>query len=600
MRSTQLSPRLKPTAAAASIRTAGEPLLFAELKQQKQRELASRNANATSSERLQLAPREARASQREQIRQQQQQSAQGRAPASESIAATSRLDSAAQHSNPLADDQEQQQQSTIVSPVSSFENIESGDAAAINSAPQHQQRRQVSAPPQQTAPMSGANQSSSAAADELAALRAGLVEMQQHQQTQQQQVQQQMQQLVQQQQQVMQVLQSQQQQQQDQSQQQQQQGQQQQQQQGQQQQQPDGNDGQQAAARQDGNDPDSSSSDDDGDDESADSDSGRRDRERRRNRRSLLPRRRRSGDDPIFNTAQADGSATRNEWSIKPHAPSTYDGAKTGVRAFVHGIDCALQWNPPMTGRQQVVFASSFLTDRARTWLAAEEARDKTRTRELADWTSMRRSMLAYFEPTQLEAVVRAKLESMLQTKSAAGYVGRFNEELMKLEVGPDTRTAMSWFRRGLKDDVGIELATRKFVTLEDMQQAAMEVDDALHVFARRGKSSSSRRSSDHLNQAEMSGDESDDKSQASTAKAAPAAAKSGSTDLTEQLSKLQQQLNNLSTKGKQKPRRIGPNPNWTAEQKQRYANKECIGCGGKGHYVRNCPHRATTQQPKD
>ena len=347
-----------------------------------------------------------------------------------------------------------------------------------------------------------------------------------------------------------------------------------------------------------------SSGSDSSDDDSRSSGSDRR-RGNRRSRRSLLPRRRRDSDDGPEIAPATGNQATRNEWAIKPHPPTTYSGAKNGIHAFIHSINCALEWNPSLTARQQVVFASSFLTGAARTWLAAEEARDRSRTRGLANWQNMRRVMLEYFAPTQIAAAVRQTLESMQQTRSAADYASRFNEELMKLEVGPDVETAMSWFRRGLKEDVGLQLATKKFDTLEDMQTAAMEVDDALQVYARRKKQyPNARASSGRLNQTEVDDETQSDADEIEVSVAKVSAPKLKADSFTEQLSKMQQQLNTLSSKGKSKskskPKRTGPNPNWSASKKAQYERNECFGCGRQGHAVRFCPSRLSSSTLKD
>lgn len=243
--------------------------------------------------------------------------------------------------------------------------------------------------------------------------------------------------------------------------------------------------------------------------------------------------------------------------------------------------------NPATTGRQQVVFVSSYLQGSARTWLAAAQSRDPERQHELADWPHMRKAMLKFFGPKQMARVVRANLQAMRQTKSTHEFVTRFNDELMKLESGLDADTVMDWFNNGLRDNVALELATRSYDTLEEMQDAAIAVDEALAVHAKRARSSSHQSQSTRQSQVsrlnEMNDDddqhELDDDDELNSAQA------SKQNSMSAQLNKLQQQLNAMSTKGKSQPKRR----QWSAEQQKRFDNNECFNCGSTDHKVKDC-----------
>ena len=287
---------------------------------------------------------------------------------------------------------------------------------------------------------------------------------------------------------------------------------------------------------------------------------------------------------------------------LKPRQPPVFSGDKKQVLSFVHAMDYAFLAEGGASAEQQVATACTYLDGSARTWLRAMEAQDPQHRRELSTWRRMRKALLDYFSPSQEADMVRSKLEVMRQTKSAAGFVDSFNNELLKLEDGIDKDSAMHLFRKGLKSQVRVSLATRTFKTLAKMQRAAMRVDDALFSEAvqskRRGEHTSSGLSQIEIDEGRQS--ESGDESSTASVRSS-SSGKSQTATLASLIGKMQLQINALSSKGKSASKRpAGPNPRWPAKKKQQYEARQCFECGQTGHVVRFCPSRASDSTLKE
>lgn len=334
-----------------------------------------------------------------------------------------------------------------------------------------------------------------------------------------------------------------------------------------------------------GGDP-SNPDDDDGSSTGSEDSEDRRRRRARRDRRSILPRAARGRDDgPLLPPAAAGGPQQRNDWIIKPHPPTTFSGQRSQCKAFVHSINCALKMNPAMTGLQQVIFASSFLQQHARAWLEAAEQRDPQNQYELSDWAHMRKALLQFFSSEQDGMIVRANLRAMRQNKSAREFVVLFNSELLKLDTGLHPDTAMDYFREGLRENVALALATHKYHTLEELQEAAVRTDEALAVHVRRARvmqHSQSNRQSSKVNQLTIDLDQDDDQFNS-----VESSSKDKST-IDDRLMKLQQKSTKSNkTQPKRQSQRL-----WSDQQTSRYEKNECFRCGSTEHRIRDCPNR--------
>lgn len=263
---------------------------------------------------------------------------------------------------------------------------------------------------------------------------------------------------------------------------------------------------------------------------------------------------------------------------LKIENPKRFDGKPSEFQAYKNQVRACLRFKTLPAGEQQVIWAASFLEGRARGWLEPHmedlldnprKADQKLRTQELfGDVGIFLKDLGKVFGGTDQSKEAARKLRALRQTGSVHQYTAEFQQVTARLQY--DENAMINSFYFGLKDFIKDKLSEREDEpeSLEDLIEAATKIDD--RAWERKMEKSQGR------------GGYPDSKYQNN---------KSNQGRQRRHPDAMDWEANAVvKPHGKSKfaPKKASK-PKLTKEQSERFKRGECLNCGTKGHYAREC-----------
>lgn len=265
-------------------------------------------------------------------------------------------------------------------------------------------------------------------------------------------------------------------------------------------------------------------------------------------------------------TAAGNLRSTPRSASVKARDPRMFSGKAGDLEAFLNDLEGAmhLQKSALSTDEDRYHYLSRFMSDGSPVLWATNIKRFQPDL--VIDFEGLLENFRAHFGDPDIHNTYLRKLETLVQTKSAAVYGSKFREIMTHLNQTDESR--MTYYRRGLKDSVkdllvGVMAGDNPPKDLDSLMRVSITIDNRLHERALEKKNP---RSSIPLSQR--------------LTDPAPSTSRQTHIPGTESVA-MEIDAIRVVTK-------------LTAEEKQRRKdNNLCLYCGGAGHRVDNCPVKA-------
>jgi hypothetical protein len=164
----------------------------------------------------------------------------------------------------------------------------------------------------------------------------------------------------------------------------------------------------------------------------------------------------------------------------KPAKPDYFYGSTdaTRVRQWCFSVEIYFA-AANVIPSEQVLFAVTLLRGHALTWWQSlhESLRPNT-------WELFKSAMIAYHQPTSAVIASRDALARLTQRTSVRQYVQEFKELALNIPNFSDDER-LDRFKRGLKNDVRLQVALANPSTFDDAVNVASQVDDILFAHRR-------------------------------------------------------------------------------------------------------------------
>jgi len=175
-------------------------------------------------------------------------------------------------------------------------------------------------------------------------------------------------------------------------------------------------------------------------------------------------------------------TSSPNPPPIKFKEPSVYKGKTEELEDFLSSIENGIKMQrAAFTSDEERVnyMVSYFGEGTPRSWLTGVR---KTAPHLLADFPAFVSAFKEHFGDRDAVATALRRIEKLEQTGSCISYAARFRELAAVLDLLQTT--LMQYFRRGLKNPVRQGLVySRGIKTFEDLEKAAIEIDNELYQF---------------------------------------------------------------------------------------------------------------------
>jgi hypothetical protein len=166
---------------------------------------------------------------------------------------------------------------------------------------------------------------------------------------------------------------------------------------------------------------------------------------------------------------------------VKPPAPDCFTGASAAsagprITDFLYQLDLFFAASGLTEDEQRVSYAATLLREHAMAWWRSFDGKATKPT----TWEDFKLAAKQYFQPAQAANFARDRLSRLRQTRSVQAYVGLFRQVALDINDTSDA-DLMAQFRRGLKEDVALQVAFANPATLEDTIHTALRIDEILH-----------------------------------------------------------------------------------------------------------------------
>jgi hypothetical protein len=161
--------------------------------------------------------------------------------------------------------------------------------------------------------------------------------------------------------------------------------------------------------------------------------------------------------------------------AIRPPKPDTFDGRHCDT--FIYSLEKLFSYYGESNSQRQVALAVTFLRGSALRWYKCAEQQDTAR--QLQSWPTFIAHLRAFFEASNTETLVRAKLANLKQMSSVAKYNDLYKSLVIEI-VDLDARSKLDLYIRGLKSQVQLHVTLKEPKDLETAQRVALHVDSIL------------------------------------------------------------------------------------------------------------------------
>ena len=258
---------------------------------------------------------------------------------------------------------------------------------------------------------------------------------------------------------------------------------------------------------------------------------------------------------------------------IRVPSPKRFDGKRGSLRSFFAALELYLRFNRGTytTDQDKIMAAGMFMEGDAITWFGpllqdyleneADRAECNDETKKVfKDYGNFKKEMELMFGEIDEERTAERRIQELKQTKSASQYTTEFKKYQANLDW--DDAPLIATYYNGLKEKVKDEIARQDRPTdLAEMMTLAVRIDNRQFErdMERKGKTF-----------------------------AIPNTKKK--VQIREHYDPMD--IDRIDAKQQRTKKRFAPR-GWTKEQKQKLIEDgACLGCGEKGHFVRECPKK--------
>lgn len=163
---------------------------------------------------------------------------------------------------------------------------------------------------------------------------------------------------------------------------------------------------------------------------------------------------------------------------LKPDKPSNFSGERgEAIDTWIFEMERHFRLTR-MHEEDKVEFATTYLKKSASSWGMVEYNRAEESGNEL-NWEQFKMKIRKRYRPKNAEESARDRLGKLRQTGSVAAYSHAFRTIMQEL---PDMHEgdAMHYFKKGLKEAVGIQVGLQRPTNLEEAEEMADTVDSIL------------------------------------------------------------------------------------------------------------------------
>ncbi|CAI5475466.1 unnamed protein product [Closterium sp. Yama58-4] len=178
--------------------------------------------------------------------------------------------------------------------------------------------------------------------------------------------------------------------------------------------------------------------------------------------------------------AVAPGSVVGSTSHVRASLPDTFVPGKGQpvVRRWLFLVEEYLRLSH-VAGDEWAPFAGTLLRGSAVAWWQSVRP-------AIQIWQQFKEALVASYEPINAMAKARDRLANLRQRTSVADYIADFRD--ISTEISDlSTAEALDKFKRGLKDDVRMEVEVQGCSTLEEMARVAERYDE-IHFGSRRSR----------------------------------------------------------------------------------------------------------------
>ncbi|KAE8224306.1 hypothetical protein CF326_g8058 [Tilletia indica] len=175
----------------------------------------------------------------------------------------------------------------------------------------------------------------------------------------------------------------------------------------------------------------------------------------------------------------ASGSSPAPQFKVKASKPPYFTGNKREANDFLAHLQISFLADPRSfrDDREKVVFAASYLRERAFAWYKPHLLLDDEITR---DWAAFKKSFTTSLGDPDLQRTLERELSVLRQTTSAAEYSTAFFQISSQLSF--NDAALRFQFREGLKENVkdALSYADSDPQTVEELSALAIRLDNRL------------------------------------------------------------------------------------------------------------------------
>jgi hypothetical protein len=166
--------------------------------------------------------------------------------------------------------------------------------------------------------------------------------------------------------------------------------------------------------------------------------------------------------------------------NLRPLKPDAFDGRK--VESFISTLEDVIELEQRHSSdEQKITWARTFFRDRVSTWARGikrqiESGHISDDESPFNDWNRFKAALRRAFNSSNTEDQVRSKLSVLTQVASVQRYTDAFNELINEIS-DMDEKTKVHTYKRGLKPNIAMQVATQRPKRLDEAQALALDMD---------------------------------------------------------------------------------------------------------------------------